>query len=817
MQRWTFGDVVVDLTTREVLRSGRAVALSPKAFQLLEILITRQPGATSKAELQERLWPQTFVVEKNLTNLVSEIRSALGDNPARPRFIRTVTKFGYVFIHPPSPPRNGDERSRTVIAPSDPPRHNLRNTRTTFVGRERELDELAARLPLTRLLTLTGMGGCGKTRLALEAAGRVLDAFDDGVWLVDLAPLSEPDLIVQRVASVFALRQQPGSSLADLVSNYLRSRRLLLILDNCDHLIPHSAQFSNSLLDAAPRLTILATSRESLGVDGEVTWPVVPLSCPDAVDNIQLNTIGRYESVQLFLARAASADPSFTLTPRNAGVVADICRSLDGIPLALELAAARLTVLSLNQIRDRLDNRFAVLKRESHTSMPRQRTLEASVDWSYDQLSDGERALMRRLAVFSGGWTIEAAERVCSGGGIARNDVLELLARLVKKSLVVVEDNHRHAGRRYRYLETIRQYGLVRLRGSGEEEGVLDRHLEEYLDLARRAEPQLWKNDQLLWLNFLSDELDNLRVALAWSLQRQDRAAQGLELSVDLVWFWIMRAYLGEGQRWLERALAVNLSPADPLRARAVTGLAAVTFFQGDLVRACLLFEDGAAAARAVDDLATTALALGLHALARLEMSDLATGSRLAGEALVAGRTVQAMDALGPALSFTAYEALAAGNVERSAQIHESLLDHFRAAGNKWAMSMSLFDLAMLRVVQRRSHDAKALAAEAITVSQDLDDRRGVAWSLGAIAGADAMDGHLGRAARLFGAMETLSAAVGAPIQPTFKNLILNRYVDSVQQALGASGYQQAVEEGRAMSTADAVSFALMDQRKHNP
>ena len=590
--QWAFDDVLIDNDAREVRRNGIPVPLSPKAFQLLGILVSARPKALSKQELQEHLWPDTFVVEKNLTNLISEIREKLVDDPALPRFIRTVPRFGYAFVHPPSamPGGAGDAATTGTAAAGESRRHNLPNARTSFIGRERELADLMPRASRTPLLTLTGVGGCGKTRLALELGRRLVDTFDDGVWFVDLSGVSEAALIAQSVASALDLRQQPPASLLQLVSGFLRLRRALLILDNCEHLIADCARIADALLTGAPGLTILATSREPLAIDGEAVWPVPPLSLP-SVDDQPLDAIEECESVRLFLARAAAVDPTFRITDANRSAAVDICRQLDGVPLAIELAAARLTVLSVEQIRERLADRFALLQRGSFTAPPRQRALEASVDWSYDLLAAPERLMFQRLAVFPGGATIDTVEEVCAGDGVARDQILPLLTHLVNKPLVTVDDDP-SGDRRYRYLETIRHYAGRRLQESGDADRLGARHLAAHLDLARRAEPGLIGAEQPVWLRRLHAEQDNLRAALEWSLSRPERAADGLELATALVWFWIMRGAFSEGQHWLSRALSMNQAPGARVRARATTGLGDMLFFQGDLDGASGLFDE---------------------------------------------------------------------------------------------------------------------------------------------------------------------------------------------------------------------------------
>ncbi len=403
---WTFGDFVLDLDTHELVRAGTPVSLSPKAFQLLGLLVKNHPSALSKTELQNRLWPSTFVVEKNLTNLVSEIRAALDDDPAHPRFIRTVHRFGYAFCEVPAAESRDNgmtaDAVRLKVADPEARHHNLPVPLTNFIGREREIAELLRLAVSTRLLTLTGAGGCGKTRLALELAANVLDRFPDGVWVVDLAALSEPGLVTQTVASALDVREGPNRPIHEALSDYVRNRQMLLLLDNCEHLITPCAQLAEALLRAAGRLRILATSRESLGITGETVWRVPSLSLPEPLPAVFAETLLQHDAVRLFVERARAVDPAFVLTPANAVLVAQVCHRLDGIPLAIELAAARVNVLSIEQIDSRLNDRFRLLTGGSRTAVARQRTLKAAVDWARPALGLGTPAAAAALGVCRG-------------------------------------------------------------------------------------------------------------------------------------------------------------------------------------------------------------------------------------------------------------------------------------------------------------------------------------------------------------------------------------------------------------------------------
>ncbi|MGE5264534.1 MAG: ATP-binding protein, partial [Acidobacteriota bacterium] len=378
--------------------------------------------------------------------------------------------------------------------------NNLPIQLTSFVGREKEIVQLKHQLTTTRLLTLTGSGGTGKTRLSLQVAAEVLDTFKDGVWFVELAPVADPALLPQTVAFALGVPEQPGRAILDLLIDHVRAKQLLLILDNCEHLIDACAKLVDKLLRAAPDLKIVTSSREDLGIAGETVHRVPSLSVFEPGQAPTLDAILHSECVRLFLERASAVQSSFQLTEKNAPSIAQICRRLDGIPLAVELAAARVKVFSPEQIASRLDNRFGLLTGGSRTALPRQQTLRALIDWSYDLLSEPEKTLLRRLAVFSSGWTFEAAEAVCAGEGIEQANVLDLLSHLVDKSLVVVEESDAE-GARYRLLETIRQYARDKLLESGESVRVRDRHLAFYLEFAEHNEPNLFIPDEIEWLD----------------------------------------------------------------------------------------------------------------------------------------------------------------------------------------------------------------------------------------------------------------------------------------------------------------------------
>jgi predicted ATPase/DNA-binding SARP family transcriptional activator len=443
-------------------------------------------------------------------------------------------------------------------------RHNLPNRLSTFIGREREIDQVIALLRGTRLLTITGAGGVGKTSLALQAVGYLLEVFPDGVWLVDLAPLANPELVPQACVHTLELMKQPDTPYLPALIQYLQKKHLLLILDNCEHLLAACTNLAAELLKSCPKLTILATSREILNLAGESAFRVPSMTVPDSHLEMHLDQMAQYESVRLFVERARQISPEFSLTRDNAPAIALICQRLDGIPLAIELAAGRVRVLAVEQIAARLQQTFHLLTGRCRAVLPRQQTLKATIDWSYDLLTPKERLLLQRLSVFAGGWTLEAAELVCpddTGLGmevqetrphIESEDVLDLLTSLVDKSLVIAAEGE--SGMRYRMLETIRQYAHDRLEEAGGEAQGRDRHLVYYAGLTGQAEPHLRGKGQIEWLDRLESELDNLRAAVQWS--QAGRIELGLKIAADLMWFWWLRGFYTEGRKWLETLLS---------------------------------------------------------------------------------------------------------------------------------------------------------------------------------------------------------------------------------------------------------------------
>ena len=655
-----FGQVEIRPAERRILVDGEPANIGARAFDLLLVLIDHRDRVVSKDELLTLVWPGLIVEENNLQVQVSTLRKLLG-----PKALATIPGRGYRF----AVKLDGD----VADAPSSPTttNHNLPAQLNSFVGREREISELKDLLATTRLVTLTSMGGTGKTRLSLQVAAAVIDDYPAGVWFVELAPLTDERLVPQAVAAVLGVKEEAGRPVIEALEKYVKDRQLLLILDNCEHLVQASAELAKKLLRAGRGLQILASSRERLHVMGETTYPVSSLAIPEAPiavgDTAGLDAFKRFEAVRLFIDRASASQPSFQITAKTAGAVADICRRLDGIPLAIELAAARVGAMAVEQIATRLGDRFELLSGGDKTGMPRQQTLRASIDWSVELLSEAERELLRKLSVFAGGWTLEAAEAVGARDGGDASAVLDILIALVEKSLVIMDAD----GERYRLLETVRQYAQERLVGAGVENETRARHLDFYLTLTEKARPELAGAEQGMWLLRLDLERENLLAAHAWARRAGDGAALGLRLVWALKPYWITRGLLGLGQQMTVEALACEGADARNIaRCRGLCDAGWIGVLMGRYAEARGYIEESLAIARESGDERRIAMTLQPLGLACLGQDDLPAARSHLREALALARELGNKREIAAALNVLAQMLRVAGEMDAAEPLY---------------------------------------------------------------------------------------------------------------------------------------------------
>jgi predicted ATPase/class 3 adenylate cyclase len=682
--------------------------------------------------------------------------------------------------------------------------NNLPQQLTSFVGREQQLAEVRKILPRNRLVTLLGVGGIGKTRLSLQVAADMLDDFPDGVWLVELAPLTDAQLVPQAVASVLGVKEEAGRPVVDALKKHVKDRQLLLILDNCEHLVHVCAELAKLLLEAGPGLKILASSREHLRLSGETTYPVSGLAVPDVLETTAPAALTQYESVRLFIDRAVAAQPAFAVTDQNAVVVGEVCRRLDGIPLAIELAAARVRALSVENIAARLNDRFRLLTSGSRTALPRQQTLRALIDWSYDLLDERERAVLRRLAVFAGGWTLEAAEVVCASEDLREPDVLDLLTTLVEKSLVVLEA----AGGRYRLLDTVSQYAQERLNDSGEEEQTRTRHLAFYLRLAETARPELVGPQQGAWLARLDLERENLLSAHAWCARAQNGAALGLRLVYSMLLYWVNRGLLGLGHRATVEALArAGAQGPTTARCRGLFNAGQLGCWMGRYEEARGYLEESLAIARKLGDKERIAMALQPLGTACLGQGDRATAQTHLQEALTLAQELGNKRELAGAFNALAQLHRVEAELDRAEPLYEQVLALARELDDRESIAIGLLNLAMVSIGRGSGDRAGAMLLEVLAIAAETGSKPVEQSALEVSAGLAALRAEWNRTARFYGAAESRTAQTGLQRDPA-DEAFLALYIAKARAALGVATFGAAEAAGRALSNEAAMAEA---------
>jgi predicted ATPase len=680
--------------------------------------------------------------------------------------------------------------------------NNLPQQLTSFVGRESELAEVKRRLYKNRLVTIAGVGGLGKTRISLQAGADVLDDFPDGVWFVELAPLADARMVPQAVASVLGIKEEVGHPIAQTLRKYVEQRQLLLILDNCEHLALAVAELAKDLLQASPRMKILASSRELLQIPGEKKYSLPPLSVPEADETADVGTLTQSAAVRLFVERGVAAQPSFRVTAENAQALAEICRRLDGIPLALELAAARARSLTMETMAARLSDRFRLLTQGDRTALPRQQTLRACIDWSYDLLSGNERALLRRLAVFAGGWVLAAAEAVGAAGEVQTADVLDLLDRLVQKSLVEFDAE----SGRYRLLETVRQYALERLQEAAEGDAARTRHLRCQVMLTQHAFWKLLGPEQRTWMLRLDAERENLLAAHRWCDHAENGGESGLLLVGALRGYWLHRGLLELGSRTTEEALSRAGAPIKGLpRCWALQAAGWLAFWMGDYAKARDYGDESMHVAREAGHKPSIAFVLILKGMVCETQGDRAAARAHLEEAIALSREVGEPHQLAQAIHASAELHRGHGNLDGAQQRYEEALSLQRQLGDSYESAICLLNLARVAIQRRSAESARTMLLEALAIAAEIGSRLVGQFVLDITAWLAAFVGDLANSARFFGAAEAQLQATGyhreivdeAPMAPV---------IAKARESLGADAFAAAEAAGRALSYDQATT-----------
>ena len=687
---------------------------------------------------------------------------------------------------------------------------NLPKDRTRFIGRNQELNDCTQFLENSRLLTLTGLGGCGKTRLAIKVAESVTPKFTAGVWFVDLAPLTEANRIVGAVAQVLGLREEAGKDLNELVTSHIADKKHLLVLDNCEHLLSSCAEFVDELLNTCAEVCFVATSREALNVQGERVLHLPPLRIPDAKANLSLENVKATDAIKLFVDRAQIVRPSFELTAENFASVAEVCRRLDGIPLALELAAARVKILSIGQILTKLDDRFKLLSSAGRTMLPRHQTLRAVIEWSYDQLASEEQRLLRALSVFAGGWTLALAATLVRD--LDEFEILELHSQLVDKSIVVVSDDQ-SASPRYSFLETVRQFLFEQLTEKQEAESLRAAHFEVMLDLAEKAYAARAIEEEQ-WTLELEVESDNMRLALDFARSRD--AEKYLKLVGALAWFWIVKTHLTEGREHLTAALATSeFKPSRSSRARALWGAAHMLALQGETAKALSWIDEARIMSHELGDTAEIALALEGIGWMHFFRSEDEAACEAFEECLRLQLVNGVQHLIIRAKVGLAQVLVALGRTDQAKPMAQEIIEFAEAHNDKRSEHFGWHYLADCELILGNCEESLTLYQKSLALANAMGDKveisfevQGVAMSLAGLERTSSpFASHV--AIQLAGAVKAEWDRLGADIHVRFWDELLDRYLGAAKNELSTEEFEREWKKGRDTPFEDAVQMAL--------
>lgn len=821
---YRFGRFEID--ARECLLSsgGKIVPLTPKIFEMLLLLVRNNGRMLSKDEIMETVWADSFVEETNLTSNISRLRKILHANGDE--YIETYPKRGYRFraevekiesaaditlTRQAGKESDGSDALPEYAAALAALPNNLTPPNTPIVGREKELSEIEELLRKNRLVTLTGIGGTGKTRLAQETACRLLPEFSGGVFFIALAAVANPELVTSEIANTLGVNESGGKNLTAAVKEFLREKNILLVVDNFEQIVSAAPSLAE-LLAAARGLKILTTSRALLHLRAEREFVVPPLALPET--NSVFDDLSENESVKLFTERAQAIKSLFSLTEENSGSVAEICRKLDGLPLAIELAAARIKILSPSQISERLENRLKLLTGGAKDLPARQQTMRGAIEWSYDLLGENEQIFFRRLAVFAGGFTIDAAERVVSIGETSNIDVLNAITSLVENSLLVQTETASGEAR-FRLLEIVREYALEVLETSGENELLRKNHAAFFLAETQKAEHEIFGEQGKKWLERFEAEHDNLRSALDWSIVNDAETAANM--AGILRTFWILNNHLTEGRKWLETIINCCADTISiDARIKLLSGLGHTAGYQGDLETARKAHEKCLAESRAVNNLRQIAISIrGLGFVAKWQ-NDIAAARRFCKEALAVSRDLK--DQRGIAASLTSLGDLARmeSDYEAARPFYEESLNICRQNANKEGIVGSFNNLAAVNFGEGDYQKAEYYYREAITEVLKLSDKISLSYALDGCAALAVKRRDFERAAQLAGLAEYLRESLGFVTEPAERRF-REIYLAELSAAIDENILTKAHQHGRNLKIEEAVDLALSDARKNHP
>ncbi len=767
---------------------GEPVSVGSRAFDLLLVLAQRHERLVTKQELLDLVWPGLVVEEHNIATQIGKLRKLLGTSA-----IATLPGYGYRLTV--ARPAAASPTAAAASEPAQRPRHNLPDPRTRFIGREAALADLARLLPPTRLLTLTGIGGCGKTRLALQFAHQEIEAFADGVWFIDLAPLQDAARVAHACAAVLGIPEEGDTPLMARLLDHQAPRRALLVLDNCEHVIEGVVALVESLQTAGSQTTILATSREGLGVSGEQIYPVRSLSLPATDD---LPSVLGAESARVFVDRARLTVPDFEVDAGNASSLAEICRRLDGIALAIELAAARVPMLSVAEIAARLDDRFRLLTGGSR-GLPRHQTLHAAMQWSYEQLSAAEQRMLRQLSVFAGGWTLQAAAEVAQTAD--EYEALALLTALHDKSLLEVAREVSAGRPRYRMLETVRQYALDRLNECAEGAATRGRHVAHFIAMAEAAEPHVRGPDQDAWMSRFKQEHENLVVALTWCSEGPLDPQAGLRLAAATGYYWGWNS-VELGWRLARAALEHDhAAVVTPARAGTLRALARLNEFRGHYEESLSFAQQALVAARQLGEPRALAWSLNAVGSALATLGQVEPALQAQEEALEGARRLGDGVLVFTLLNNIASSKHRAGQLDAAERCYREALGWARRDVGRVGNVVLLDNLIRVLVARGELDQAQKFAIECLPlarhekVSVDLLD---------AVVGLASCRGEHALAARFWGASDRQLSAWGYRHEPGELEH-LAPFLASSRRALGHAAFEAAEAAGRALEFEQAL------------